>query len=72
MNSIVQKVAVFQDTAPCSQQINRRFSKTYHLHLGRGFLARLIFDPEDGGDTFLRNVGSYTDYTALYPTRQLS
>jgi hypothetical protein len=35
----------------------------------RLFLARLIFDPEDGGDTFLRNVGSYTDYTALYPRR---
>jgi hypothetical protein len=27
----------------------------------------VIFDPEDGGDTFLRNVGSFTDYTALYP-----
>jgi hypothetical protein len=35
----------------------------------RWFLARLIFDPEDGGDTFLRNVGSYTDYTALCPRR---
>jgi hypothetical protein len=23
-------------------------------------------DPEDGGDMFLQNVGSYTDYTALY------
>jgi hypothetical protein len=33
----------------------------------RWFLARLIFDPEDWGDTFLRNVSSYTDYTALYP-----
>jgi hypothetical protein len=33
----------------------------------RWFLARLIFDPEDGGNTFLRNVGSYTDYTVLYP-----
>jgi hypothetical protein len=29
----------------------------------------LIFDPEDGGDTFLRNVGSYTDYTVLYPKK---
>jgi hypothetical protein len=35
----------------------------------RWFLARLIFDPEDGGDTLLRNVGSCTDYTALYPRR---
>jgi hypothetical protein len=29
-----------------------------HL-LARWFLARLVFDPEDGGDIFLRNVGSY-------------
>jgi hypothetical protein len=29
------------------------------------FLAWLIFDPEDGGDTFHRNVRPYTDYTAL-------
>jgi hypothetical protein len=27
----------------------------------RWVLARLIFDPEDGGDTILQNVGSYTD-----------
>jgi hypothetical protein len=31
-----------------------------------GFIARLIFDPEDGGDTFLGNVGSHTGYTELY------
>jgi hypothetical protein len=36
------------------------------------FFARLIFDPEDGSDTFLRNVGSHTHYTALYPRRQRS
>jgi hypothetical protein len=35
----------------------------------RWFLAGLIFDPEDGGDTFHRNVGPHTDYTALYPRR---
>jgi hypothetical protein len=34
------------------------------------FLAQLIFDPENGGDTFLWNVGSYLDYTALYPRRR--
>jgi hypothetical protein len=33
------------------------------------FFPRLIFDHEDGGGTFLRNFGSYTDYTALYPRR---
>jgi hypothetical protein len=33
------------------------------------FLERLILDLEDGVDTFLRNVGSHTDYTTLYPRR---
>jgi hypothetical protein len=33
------------------------------------FRVRLIFDPEDGSDTFLRNVGSDMDYTALYLMR---
>jgi hypothetical protein len=27
----------------------------------RWFLTRLISNPKDGGDSFLRNVGSYTD-----------
>jgi hypothetical protein len=38
---------------------------TVARHLLHWILARLIFDPEDGDDTFLRKVGSYTDYTAL-------
>jgi hypothetical protein len=33
----------------------------------RRFLARLIFDPEEGGDTVLQNVCPHTDYTAIYP-----
>jgi hypothetical protein len=32
-------------------------------------LVPLIFDPEYGGDSFLRNVDWHTDYTALYPRR---
>jgi hypothetical protein len=36
----------------------------YLLHAD--FLLRLFFDPEDGGEIFLRNVGCLsTDYTAL-------
>jgi hypothetical protein len=31
--------------------------------------ARLIFDPEGLGHTFLRKVGSHTDYKMLYPRR---
>jgi hypothetical protein len=26
----------------------------------------LIFDPEDGSDRFLQNVGSHTDYAATF------
>jgi hypothetical protein len=34
------------------------------------FLFDLSFDPEDGGDMSLRNVGWFpTDYTVLYPRR---
>jgi hypothetical protein len=41
----------------------------YQLHTGV-FLGS-FFDPEDGGDMILRNVGCLsTDYTALYPRRQ--
>jgi hypothetical protein len=28
----------------------------------RWFLSLLIFDPEDGGETILRNVGSHTEW----------
>jgi hypothetical protein len=38
-----------------------------------GFLLDLLFDPEDGGDMFLRNVGRLsTEYTALYSRREKS
>jgi hypothetical protein len=41
-------------------------SVCYLLHAG--FMLGVLFDPEDGGDIFLRNVGRLsTDYTALYP-----
>jgi hypothetical protein len=53
--------------------MNRSFGGTYHSGhlLAPWFLASLIFVPDDGGDTFLRNVGSYTSYRALYLTRWL-
>jgi hypothetical protein len=38
----------------------------------RWFLARRFFYPEDGGDTILRNVGSYRSYMALQPRKGLS
>jgi hypothetical protein len=36
----------------------------------RLFLVRLILNPEDGYDTFRRNIGPHTYYTALYPRRR--
>jgi hypothetical protein len=72
---------IFWDIKPCSPfKVNRRFggnisppssgrSKACHLPHD-GFLLRL-FDPEDGGTMFLRNIGWLsTDYTALYHRRQ--
>jgi hypothetical protein len=36
-------------------------------------LKTIFYDPEDGGDTFLRNVGYHsTHYTASYPRRRYS
>jgi hypothetical protein len=38
-----------------------------------GFLLGLLFDPEDGRDMFLRNVGGLPmAYTTLYPRRYKS
>jgi hypothetical protein len=40
----------------------------FHYHFSLG----LLFNPEVGGNMFLRNFGWLsTDYTALYPRRQL-
>jgi hypothetical protein len=48
-----------------------RASSACHL-LARCF-AELFYDPEDRGDTFLRNVGYHsTHYTASYPRRWYS
>jgi hypothetical protein len=56
---------------PCtSAEVNRRFGGTncaaYCPRLA-GFLLRLLFDPEEGGCTFLRNVdGRLSDYKVLH------
>jgi hypothetical protein len=66
-------VAIFWDITSRSSYVNRRFGEMHHLHLqawqptALWFLAWLIFDPENGEETFHRNSGSHTDFTALIP-----
>jgi hypothetical protein len=78
--TVVMNVTILWDTAPCGLYVNRRFRRAYQLNLqgrksaepaelGCWFLARLIFNPEDGVGMLLRNVGSPTDHTALYASR---
>jgi hypothetical protein len=65
--AVVMKSIIFWDMTPCSPlSVNRRFGGTYRLHLqGRRnkFSKKpaskqvALFDPEDGGDMFLRKIG---------------
>jgi hypothetical protein len=69
-------VAIFWDSAPCSPYSKWRFGGTYRLHLQNSawppapswFLARLIFDPEEGGDMFLRS-GAISKNMATFKQR---
>jgi hypothetical protein len=57
--AVVMKSIIFWDITPCTA-----------CHLLTRWFAELFFDPEDGGDTFLRNVACNSmDYTASYPRR---
>jgi hypothetical protein len=61
LSAVVMKSITFWDITLCSPfSANRRFGGTYRSAcnlFSRWFLARLIFDLEDGGDMLLRNVG---------------
>jgi hypothetical protein len=69
LTEVVVKPSVSWDVTPCSSlNVNGRFGGTYCLHLlATCFMLGLFFDPEYGGDMFLRNVGWLsTGYTLLY------
>jgi hypothetical protein len=80
--AVTMNNAVFWDVAPCRSYVNRRFGGTYRLHLqgslqsaatcSRWFLARGVLYPEDGGDTFFRNVDSNKIYMVPHPRRRHS
>jgi hypothetical protein len=67
--AVVMKSIIFWDMTPCSpMSFNRRFGGTYRLHLqgrrnrfskpvSKQVARRLFFDPEVGGDMFLRKLG---------------
>jgi hypothetical protein len=72
------KNTVFWDVAPCRFCVNWRFGGKHHLHLQgrkireRGISVGRFFYAKDGGDTFLRNVGSRKIYKAPHPRRRYS
>jgi hypothetical protein len=46
------KITGRESEGACLQDVNN--SASYELH--SGFLLNLFFDPENGGDVFLRNI----------------
>jgi hypothetical protein len=68
------KSTIFWDITPCSPlKVSRRFGALLATSFHARFLLALFFDPEDGGDMFLRNIGWLSrDYMVLYPRRQNS
>jgi hypothetical protein len=67
------KNAVFSNVTPCGSCENQSFGGTYRLHhqgeKNRRARTNVIrsdlesFHPDDGGDTFLRNIGSHKSHT---------
>jgi hypothetical protein len=70
---VVVKSSNFWDIMPCSPlKINWHLGETCRLlPASCCLLLGLLFNPEDGSDTFLKNVGWLsTDYVALYHKRK--
>jgi hypothetical protein len=67
------KNTILWDITLCRpSRVNRCFC-SFATCFQAGFFLSLFFDPEDGGDMYLRNVGwLYTDYTMLYHRRWYS
>jgi hypothetical protein len=78
---ISQKMAFFLTSTvrtsnpnTCNSKRDRRFGGTYLFNLppaSGGLLLSLLFDPDYGGDMFLRNVGLSPNYKELQSRRPL-
>jgi hypothetical protein len=79
--AVVMKRSIFWDTMPCSPlKVSWCFAGTCHLYsifrvkkyTKQGTSKKvggLLFDSENGGNTFLRNIDQLsTDYMAVYPS----
>jgi hypothetical protein len=79
---VTMKSVVFWVLTPRSSMKFRRFGGTYPSTSSGSKLCEAgnqqkqtadrswLFDPEDEGDIFLRNVGLYPNYTSLQPRRK--
>jgi hypothetical protein len=61
--AVAIKNAVFWDVTPCGSCKIQRFGVMHRRYHREGTPAD-SFHPDDGGDAFLRNVGSYKSQTA--------
>jgi hypothetical protein len=67
--AVTMKNVVFWDVTPCGSFKNQRFGGTSLLHQSdknrwTGRNVSITSSPDDGGATFLRNVGCYKSNTA--------
>jgi hypothetical protein len=72
LSAVVIKAAKFWVIVPCRPCVDGRFGGTDaygYPSAARWSLVQPIFDPQDGGDTFLRNVGPPTVYADVCPRR---
>jgi hypothetical protein len=68
------EIIIFWEMTPCGSYKNRRFGGSlrvvaYTRAYNFALCLLALVHPEDGGDTILRNVGSYKSHTASSPRR---
>jgi hypothetical protein len=75
LTAVTMRSTTFWDVTPYRPVKNQL---TFHKNIRSAscliyadfFLRELLFDPDDGGDTVLRNVGSLSpNQTSLHPTK---